>query len=133
MEKKYKGMLRKYADRHKRGEVWPSWYQAIDINDPVENQRPSRYPAEQPHPSTNQHDPEWRKGLQALGPMGLVIESNIWNGLVIDQELRIWHSKEEPIDIVRMPIQSLKAMLQAAAASINSGQAGDRSNGRNLC
>ena len=79
-------------------------------------QRPTSYPNEQPHPSTNQHHPDWRKGMQPLGPLGLLIEMIIWNGLVIDQELRVWQSNEEPIDIVQMPIQSLKVMIQATAA-----------------
>ena len=54
--------------------------------------------------------------MQSLGPMGLLIESIMWNGMVIDQEVRIWQSNEEPISLVAMPIQSLKVIIQVAVA-----------------
>jgi len=116
MEEKYKRMLKKYADQNKEAEVAPAWFQELDQKDRSTNQRPTRYPPAQPHPSSNQYDPVWKKGIKVKGPMGLLIESIIWHGLVIDQNLRIWQSNEEPIDLINMPIQSLKVMLQATAA-----------------
>ena len=45
-----------------------------------------------------------------------MIEAAVWNGLVIDQELRIWQRNEEPIDIIRTPYQGLNVAVKAMAA-----------------
>ena len=45
-----------------------------------------------------------------------MIEAALWNGLVIDQELRIWQQNEEPIDVIRTPYQRLKVAMKAMAA-----------------
>ncbi len=55
-----------------------------------------------------------------MGPIGLLIEAVIWNGLVIDADMKIWQRKEEPIDLLRMPYQSLKPQLLMTAARARS-------------
>ena len=45
-----------------------------------------------------------------------MIEAAVWNGLVIDQEMRVWQNNEEPIDTLRMPYQSLKVAMKAMGA-----------------
>ena len=51
--------------------------------------RPCKYPIEQPDPYTREHDHDWDREIQSLGPIGLLIESIVWSGLVIDAEFRI--------------------------------------------
>lgn len=48
---------------------------------------------------------------EAQGPIGLLVASIAWNGLKIDDNIRIWQSREDPIDIVHTPIQTLKKLL----------------------
>ena len=64
MAKRYKDLLEKCADNNKKNGKWPVWYQEIHRRNESQNQRPMTYPCEQPHPSTNQHDSEWRMGMQ---------------------------------------------------------------------
>ena len=40
--------------------------------------------------------------LEADGPVGLLISSLIWNGLMIDKDFKIWQYQEEPIDLFRI-------------------------------
>ena len=47
------------------------------------------YPNEQPHPSTNDYDTDWNDEIDPIGPVGLLIESIVWHGRKIDDELRI--------------------------------------------
>ena len=47
--------------------------------------------------------------------MGLLIESVVWNGLVIDRDFKIWQTKEEVISILGMPYQDLKKQVHMAA------------------
>ena len=47
----------------------------------------------QPHPTTKEYDADWDREIQAEGPIGLLIEAIVWNGLVIDKEMRIWQRK----------------------------------------
>ena len=79
------------------------------------------YPLEQPHPTTKQHDTEWKDEIEAMGPVGLLIEAATWSGLKLDADLMLWQSNEEPIDILRMRYQALKVAVQAAAARARSG------------
>ena len=75
-----------------------------------------QYPEAQPHPSTKEHDVDWNKEIQPRGPVGLLIESLVWHGLAIDQDLRIRQKNEPAIDILNMPYQSLKKLVLQAAA-----------------
>lgn len=65
-------------------------------------------PNEQLHPSTNEHDLDCCDDISPLGPIGLLIESVVWHGMRIDDDLRIWQRKEEPISIMEGPYQNLK-------------------------
>ena len=78
----------KYANKHKQRQKWPTWFfqptneesGGYANHDPtaevhMQKQRPSRYPIEQPHPSTKEHDPDWDREIQPLVPIGLLIES----------------------------------------------------------
>lgn len=51
------------------------------------------YPNEQPHHSTNDHDGNWDDEICSVGPIGLLIESILWNGMQIDDELRFWQNR----------------------------------------
>ena len=108
-----KKQIWKYAELNKDSNGWPKWFQP---NEGKDYSRPTKYPCEQPHPSTKDHDSNWRAQIKPMGPVGLLIESIIWNGLVIDGEMRIWQSEEEPIDLIAYPFQRLKAALNATAA-----------------
>ena len=103
IEARYKDMLRRYADKHMKEQEWPKRYQQINDEANSKEDRPSTFQLEQPHPSTNQHQADWRKDLEPYGPVGLLVESIIWHGMVIDQHMRIWQQNEEPIDILHMP------------------------------
>ena len=72
------------------------------------------YPLGQPHPATRAHDEDWKGSIEAVGPVGLLIEAAVWHGMVIDQHLRLWQDKEEPIDILKMPYQHLKTQVHMA-------------------
>ena len=69
----------------------------------------------QPHPSTNSHSEDWDKELDAGGPVGLLIVSILWCGLVIDKDLNVWQKLEEPVNILQTPYQHLKAQLHMQA------------------
>ena len=109
---RYKQLLRKYAEKQKEGDQWPSWYPPDESND----HRPTKYPKAQPHPTTKDYDADWKGSLDPKGPIGLLIEALVWNGLVIDQNLNIWQQKEEPLNIIATPYQSLKMLVLAMAA-----------------
>ena len=79
-------------------------------------ERPLAYPIEQPHPTTKDFDPNRNAAIKPMGPIGLLIETVVWNGLVLDQNLRIWQKKGEPIDVLNMPYQNLKMLVYATAA-----------------
>jgi len=70
METRYKDMLRRYADKHMKGQEWPKWYQQTNDEANSKEGRPSIYPVEQPHPSTDQHQADWREDLEPYGPVG---------------------------------------------------------------
>ena len=74
------------------------------------------YPCPQPHPSTREHDQNWDKELNALGPIGLLIEAVLWHGMAIDKDLKIWQRNEPVIDTLMMLMQNLKTIVQLAAA-----------------
>ena len=66
-------------------------------------------------------DDDWCDDISPLGPIGLLIESVVWHGMRIDDNLRIWQRKEEPISIMKAPYQNLKPfILKAAVRSRNS-------------
>ena len=50
-----------------------------------------------------------------MGPIGLLIESTIWHGMKIDSNLKLWQKNEEPISILAVPYQNLKALIMKAA------------------
>ena len=45
----------------------------------------------------------------------MFIESVVWHGMRIDDNLRIWQRKEEPINIMKAPYQNLKPLILKAA------------------
>ena len=104
-------ILRKYATIDK--DKWPKWYHQCHHGD---HRPPTTYPRAQPHPATKAHEPNWSDEIQAKGPIGLLIEAVVWNGLVIDDDLKIWQRNEEPIDLVKMPYQTLQTQLLMMAA-----------------
>ena len=73
------------------------------------------YPNEQQHPPTNEHEDDWSDDITSLGPIGLLVESVVWHGMRIDDDLRIWQRKEEPISILKVPYQNLKPLILKAA------------------
>ena len=110
---KFKDTLLKYAKKVKKGEKLPKWYhEQSDRRDDDTHQ----YPEAQPHPSTKEHDVDWSNEIQPRGPVGLLIESLVWNGMAIDQDLRIRQKNEPDIDIMNVPYQSLKKLVLQAAA-----------------
>ena len=110
-KEKFKAILQKYAtiDKHK----CPKWYYHCQNGD---YDPPITYPRIQPHPATKQHEANWSDEIQAEGPIGLLIEAVVWNGLVIDSDLKIWQKKEEPNNLIDMPYQSLQSQLIMMAA-----------------
>lgn len=91
----------------------PKWYRQSQATE----QKPSdRYPDVQPHPCTKAHAPSWGDEIQAIGPVGLLISAAVRNGLVIDNDLKIWQRNEEPIDLLNTPYQSLRPQLLMMAA-----------------
>ena len=50
-----------------------------------------------------------------MGPIGLLIESIVWNGLAIDRGLNIWQRNEQPVYLLKMPYQDLKPQLHMMA------------------
>ena len=110
---KYERMMAKYAENHTVNGKIPDWYHPIG-ND--SDEKPKRYPNEQPHPTTKDHDPKWADQIQAEGPVGLLIESAAWHGVAIDGRLRLWQKGEEPVDILKMPYQNLKESVLAMPA-----------------
>ena len=112
-EEYFKRVLKKYAERHKVGGKWPGWYMA---NDEGENNQPLLYPPEQPHPSTKEHQKHWNQTITPVGPVGQLIESVLWHGLVIDDQLKVHQRGEPPLDIIKTPFQNLKSLSLRAAA-----------------
>ena len=45
----------------------------------------------------------------------MLIESVVWHGMRIDDNLRIWQRNEEPISIMKVPYQNLKPLILKAA------------------
>ena len=50
-----------------------------------------------------------------MGPVGLLIETVLWHGMMIDKDLKLWQKNEVPLDILRTPYQDLKALSLGAA------------------
>ena len=96
----------------KRNGEWPSWYRDEEQE---EGEHDETYPDEQPHPSTNEHDENWDDDICSVGPIGLLIESVLWNGMQIDADLRIWQRNEQPISILEAPYQNLKTLVLKAS------------------
>ena len=116
MEAKVKELLLMYATRHSNDDKWPLWFQPGHASEPSTILRPKVFPCEQPHPTTKQHDRGWNDQIDPVGPVGLLVEAAVWNGLVIDCDLRLWQENEEPIDILRTPYQGLKVAVKAMAS-----------------
>ena len=112
-EQRFKDTLLKYAARHKKGDEWPKWY--YDIEQDI-TKHPNTYPTEQPYPTTKDFDNDWDLEIDPMGPVGLLIESVIWNGLVIDKNFTIWQRGEEPVSVLSMPYQNLKSQLHMQAS-----------------
>ena len=102
-EKRMKETVVKYATKHKIGGAWPKWYHDVDQED---TEAPATFPQPQPHPSTKGHSEDWDKDLDAVGPVGLLIESVLWCGMVIDKNLNVWQKQEEPVSILDTPYQT---------------------------
>ena len=51
----------------------------------------------------------------SVGPIGLLIESVLWNGMQIDAEIRIWQRNEQPISILEPPYQHFKTLILKAS------------------
>ena len=107
----FKTMMCKYAPRCKNQQ--PKWYR-LDLG--TRRRAPTRFLDLQPHPSTNAHAPNWDDETQAMGSVGLLIAAITWDGLVIDNDLKIWQQNEEQIDLVNTPYQSLQPRLLMMAA-----------------
>lgn len=107
----FKTIIGKYASRCK--ERPPKWYYQ---NPGKDNMPPTRFLDFQAHPSTKAYAPNWDDEIQAMGPVGLLIVAATWNGLVIDNDLKIWQQNEEPIGLVNTPYQSLQPLLLMMAA-----------------
>ena len=103
----------KYATKHKIGGGWPKWYHDVNQEDA---EAPATFPQPQPHPSTKGHSEDWDKDLDAVGPVGLLIESVLWCGMVIDKNLNVWQKQEEPVSILDTPYQNLKTQLHMQAS-----------------
>ena len=54
------------------------------------------------------HDPDWNAQIEPYGPIGLLIEASVWNGVVIDDKVRSWQKDEEPLDVLSTRYQHLK-------------------------
>ena len=109
-----------YAEKHKRGEQWPKWYRDSSEDD---NRNTQTYPNEQPHPSTNDYDIDWSDDIEPIGPVGLLIESIVWHGMKIDDELQIWQRREESLSILKVPYQNLQPLiLKAVGRARNRGE-----------
>ena len=109
----FSDLIKTYAEQNKAGERWPTWYHHREEGS---DERPDRYPLPQPHPTTKKIDNHWDDEIKAVGPIGLLIESLVWNGLVIDQHLFIWQLGEEPLDIKTFPYQHLKTQAHMMVA-----------------
>ena len=90
-EQRMKNNLLKYATRHKKGSNWPKWFHDIDQGYPKES---GTYPTPQPHPNTGDHARDWDIDIEAVGPVGLFIESIVWNGLAVDRGFNVWQKGE---------------------------------------
>ena len=112
-EDRFKHLLRDYANKHKKNGTWPKWYRHVNPEEVTEDEI---FPNEQPHPSTKEHEEGWSDQITPLGPIGLLIESIVWHGMKIDENLRLWQHKEEPVDVIKVPYQNLKPLVLGAAA-----------------
>ena len=77
---------------------------------------PTTYPDPQPHPSTRAYDIDFGASINAVCPIGLLVESIAWHGMAIDKNFKVWQEKETAIDILHMPYQHLKQHILMAAA-----------------
>ena len=112
-QKQIGDLIIKYAEQHKEGTSWPKWFHHREEGGEA---RPVRYPLPQAHTTTKKFDNNWDDDIKAVGPIGLLIESLVWNGLVIDQHFFIWQRDEEPIDIKTYPYQHLKTQAHMMVA-----------------
>ena len=83
-EAKFQKILKTYVEKHKRRMQWPMWYR--ETSDEI-NGSSQPYPNEQPHPSTNDYDVDWNEDIDPIGPVGLLIESVVWHGMSIDDDM----------------------------------------------
>lgn len=102
-----------YAEAHKVEGKWPAWFHDAEQAD---TEGPDTFPIAQPQPATRAYDSDYNDSISALGPIGLLVESIAWHGMVIDSKFRIWQSKETAIDIFNIPYQHLKSQVLMAAA-----------------
>ena len=85
-KRRLKETLLRYANKHKVGATWPAWYYHKAAGHETED---FQFPPEQPHPATKEHDPNWDLSVKAVGPVGLLIASVLWNGLKIVKHFKI--------------------------------------------
>ena len=107
-DERFRNILEDYANKQRKNGVWPEWYRHVD---PDKANEEETFPTEQPHPSTKEYEDGWSDQIMPLGPIGLLIESIVWHGMKIDGSLRLWQHKEEPLDILKAPYQSLKPLI----------------------
>ena len=112
-EARIKRTLLKYAHKHKQDSRWPSWFH--DTDDTVEPKPPTVFPDVQAHPTTKDYDVNWDHEIDPQGPVGLLIEAAVWNGLAIDRKLRLWQKNEPPVSILTMPYQNLQSHVHMMA------------------
>ena len=56
----------------------------------------------------------WNDDITSFGPIGLLVDSVVWHGMRIDDNLRTWQRKEEPISILKVSYQNLKPLILKA-------------------
>ena len=102
---RFRKTILRYATDNKEGDEWPKWYHHCGEE---RNKRPDVYPPPLPHPTTKDYSRNWDDNIDPQGPIGLLVESLVWSGLVIDDNFNIWQHKEQPVSLVDNPYQSLK-------------------------
>ena len=129
-EARFKRSLNKYATKFKDAKGrWPSWYYPTDQE---ASGRTFEYPPEQPQPSTKEHSQHWDQDIAPVGPIGLLIEAALWDGMALDDQLTLRQQAEQPIDILKVPYQSLKMLTLQAAAIARSRAEWNRNTGNHM-
>ena len=67
------------------------------------------FPMEQPHPMTNEYSSDWDLEIDPMGPVGLLIDVVVWNGLAIDKHFTVWQRGRNLSASSRCHTRTLKA------------------------